>query len=64
MCSNHDINTLRKKIWEKLKERIKDAVPPYRSLTLYSPVVQLNSKEEFRIDDAESLLKRAPSMAC
>ncbi|BCR87943.1 ATP-binding protein [Aspergillus chevalieri] len=53
-----DIETLKEKIWEKIKERIKDTAPHYSNLTLYSPVVQLNHEEQFRIDDGEFLHPR------
>jgi len=53
-----DIETLKEKIWEKIKERIKDTAPHYSNLTLYSPVVQLNHEEEFRIDDGDFLHPR------
>ncbi|BCR89602.1 ATP-binding protein [Aspergillus chevalieri] len=52
------IDTLKEKIWQKIKERIKDTAPHYSNLTLYSPVVQLNHEEEFRIDDGDFLHPR------
>jgi len=53
-----DIETLKEKIWEKIKEEIKDTTPHYGKLTLYSPVVQLNHEEQFNIDDGEFLHPR------
>jgi len=53
-----DIETLKEKIWEKIKEEIKDTTPHYGKLTLYSPVVQLNHEEQFNIDDGENLHPR------
>jgi len=53
-----DIETLKEKIWEKIKEEIKDTTPHYGKLTLYSPVVQLNHEKQFNIDDGEFLHPR------
>ena len=58
VADQDDIETLMKKIWEEIKERIKDTAPHYSNLTLYSPVVQLNHEEEFRIDNGEFLHPR------
>ena len=58
VADKDDIETLKEKIWEKIKEEIKDTTPHYGKLTLYSPVVQLNHEEEFRIDDGELLHPR------
>jgi len=52
------IDTLKKKIWETIKEKIKDTTPHYINLILFSPMVQLKYEEEFRIDDGESLHPR------
>jgi len=51
-----DIETLKKKIWEVIREEVKDTTA--RNLKLYSPVVQLNHEEKFRIDDGEFLRPR------
>ncbi|ODM21276.1 hypothetical protein SI65_04329 [Aspergillus cristatus] len=56
VADKDDIETLKKKIWEEIKEEIKDTTA--RSLKLYNPVVQLNHEEEFRIDDGEFLHPR------
>ncbi|ODM23379.1 hypothetical protein SI65_00968 [Aspergillus cristatus] len=53
-----NIETLKEKVWEKIKEEIKDTTPHYGKLTLYSPVVQLNHEEEFRIEHGEFLHPR------
>jgi len=51
-----DIDTLKKKIWEEIKEEIKDTTA--RNLKLYSPVVQLNYEEEFDVKNGEFLRPR------
>ncbi|ODM15257.1 hypothetical protein SI65_09198 [Aspergillus cristatus] len=56
VADQDNINTLKKKIWEEIKEEIKDTTA--RNLKLYNPVVQLNHEEEFRIDDGEFLHPR------
>ncbi|ODM16145.1 hypothetical protein SI65_08579 [Aspergillus cristatus] len=56
VADQDDIDTLRKKIWEEIKEEFKNTAA--RDLKLYSPVVQLNYEEEFKIDDGEFLLPR------
>jgi len=58
IADQDDIETLMKKIWEEIKEDIKRTTPHYSRLSLYSPVVQLNDEEEFRIDDGEFLHPR------
>jgi hypothetical protein len=58
VADQDDIEKLMKRIWEEIKERIKDTAPHYSNLTLYSPVVQLNHEEDFRIDDGEFLHPR------
>lgn len=56
IADQDNIQTLKKKIWEEIKYEIKDIAA--RNLELYSPVVQLNYEEEFRIDDGELLHPR------
>ena len=51
-----DIETLKKKIWEDIKEEIKDTTA--RNLKLYCPVVQLNYEEEFDVKNGEFLHPR------
>ena len=58
VADQDNINTLKKKIWEEIREKIKDTIPHYSDLKLYSPVVQLNHEEKFRIDDGEFLRPR------
>ena len=58
VADQDDIEKLMKRIWEEIKERIKDTAPHYSNLTLYSPVVQLNDEEKFRIDYGEFLHPR------
>ena len=58
VADQDDIETLMKKIWEEIKEDIKRTTSHYSRLSLYSPVVQLNDEEEFRIDDGEFLHPR------
>ena len=57
-ADHDDIDTLKKKIWEEIREKIKNTIPHYSDLKLYSPVVQLNHEEEFRIDDGDFLHPR------
>ncbi|EYE94524.1 crinkler effector domain-containing protein [Aspergillus ruber CBS 135680] len=56
IADQDNIQTLKKKIWEEIKDEIKDTAA--RNLELYSPVVQLNHEEEFKIDDGELLHPR------
>lgn len=58
VADQDNINTLKKKIWEEIREKIKNTIPHYSDLKLYSPVVQLNHEEKFRIDDGEFLRPR------
>jgi len=58
VADQDNIDTLKQKIWEKIKEEIKDTTPHYGKLTLYSPVVQLNHEEQFSTDDGEFLHPR------
>ncbi|ODM16639.1 hypothetical protein SI65_08146 [Aspergillus cristatus] len=51
VADQDDIDTLKKKIWEEIKEEIKDTAA--RNLKLYSPVVQLNNEEEFEDPDVD-----------
>jgi len=53
-----DIDTLKKKIWEEIREKIKDTIPHYSDLKLYCPVVQLNYEEEFDVKNGEFLRPR------
>jgi len=53
-----DIDTLKKKIWEEIREKIKDTIPHYSDLKLYCPVVQLNYEEEFDVKNGEFLHPR------
>jgi len=50
------INTLKKEIWEKIKEEIKDTTAC--NIKLYSLVVQLNNEEEFKVENGEFLNPR------
>jgi hypothetical protein len=43
-------------IWEEIKEEIKDTTA--HNLKLYSPVVQLNNEEEFKVENGEFLNPR------
>ena len=58
VADQDNIDTLKKKIWEKIKEEIKDTIPHYGKLILYNPVVQLNHEKEFRIEHGEFLHPR------
>lgn len=58
VADQDDVDALKQKIWEKIKEEIKNTTPHYGKLTLYSPVVQLSHEEEFRIDDGDFLHPR------
>ncbi|BCR86719.1 ATP-binding protein [Aspergillus chevalieri] len=53
-----DIDTLKKKIWEEIREKIKNTILHYSDLKLYCPVVQLNYEEEFDVKNGEFLHPR------
>ncbi|ODM16963.1 hypothetical protein SI65_07361 [Aspergillus cristatus] len=53
-----DIDTLKKKIWDRLPARFEDTLTDYSELKLYSPVVQLNYEEEFDVKNGEFLHPR------
>ena len=52
------ILTLKKKIWDRLPARFEDTLTDYSELKLYSPVVQLNNEEEFKVENGEFLNPR------
>ena len=56
VADQDNINTLKKEIWEEIKKEIKDATA--RNLKLYSPVVQLDNEEEFKVENGEFLNPR------
>ncbi|ODM16358.1 hypothetical protein SI65_08358 [Aspergillus cristatus] len=58
VADQDDIETLMKKIWDHAPAHAKKDASDYGDLILYSPVVQLNHEEEFRIDDGEFLHPR------
>jgi len=56
VAGKDNINILKKKIWEEIKEEIKDTTA--RNLKLYSPVMQLHNEEEFKVENGEFLNPR------
>jgi len=56
VADQDDIDTLRKKIWEEIKEESKNTAA--RNLKLYCPVVQLNYEEEFDAKNGKFLHPR------
>jgi len=58
VADQDNVQTLKKKIWDHAPAHAKKDAADYGDLTLYSPVVQLNYEEEFKIDDGEFLHPR------
>ncbi|BCR83119.1 crinkler effector domain-containing protein [Aspergillus chevalieri] len=58
VADQDDIETLMKKIWDHAPAHAKKDASDYGDLILYSPVVQLNHEQKFRIDDSEFLHPR------
>lgn len=55
VADQDDIDALKQKIWEKIKEEFKDTLTDYSGLKLYSPVEQLNNEEKFMMENGEFL---------
>ncbi|BCR88447.1 ATP-binding protein [Aspergillus chevalieri] len=58
VAGKDNINTLKKKIWDRSPARFEDTIIDYSDLKLYSPVVQLNYEEEFDVKNGEFLRPR------
>ena len=58
VADKDDIDILKKKIWDRLPARFEYTLTDYSELKLYSPVVQLNHEEKFRIEHGEFLYPR------
>ena len=58
VADQDDIDTLKKKLWDRLPARFEDTLTDYSELKLYSPVVQLNHEEEFDVRNGASLRPR------
>ena len=58
VADQDDIDTLKKKLWDRLPARFEDTLTDYSELKLYSPVVQLDNEEEFKVENGEFLNPR------